>query len=78
MVYTGIYFGRGRHNDGSFIRIFFHRKLTKLSESNGKSKDLICVWISRDPFSDKSIMDYSMEQQSVSCPFLMKIFYLLK
>jgi hypothetical protein len=58
----GIYFGRGRHNDGSFLRVFYHRKLVHLNNANEKNSDLICVWISRDPYSDKSILDFSMEQ----------------
>lgn len=56
-----MYFGRGRHSDGSFIRIVFQRRLVNLN-ANEANKDLICVWISRDPYSDKSILDYSMDQ----------------
>lgn len=58
-INDGTYFGRGRHSDGSFLRIFYHRKMVHPNEAN---KDLICIWISRDPYSDKSILDYSMDQ----------------
>lgn len=30
-----------------------------------KPKNLICIWISRDPYSDKSILDYSLDQSQV-------------
>ena len=81
----GLYFGNGRHIDGSSIRIFYQRKLimlneTELSDQNDKMnidcdqpiRNLICVWISRDPYSDKSILDYSLDQSQVLLNFFKK------
>ncbi len=79
-----MFFGCGRHSDSSLIRIFYQRKLIKLStnESNKstldeaesgqekeKMKSLIFVWISRDPYADKSLLDYSLDQSQVSFSF---------
>lgn len=61
----GMFFGRGRHHDGSFIRIFFQRKFAKINKENDSGNDLICVWVCRDPYSDKSIIECSMDQSQV-------------
>ena len=85
----GIYFGRGRHNDGSFIKVIYQRKYIKCSETRPNQQteenkennatstssakkgptsrgNLICIWISRDPYSDKSIMECSLDQSQLS------------
>jgi hypothetical protein len=71
----GLYFGRAKHTDASFIKVFYQRKLVHLQDQADKEnangiegdlpQDLICVWISRDPYSDKSIIDYSLDQSQV-------------
>jgi hypothetical protein len=81
----GLYFGNGRHIDGSSIRIFYQRKLIMLNEAESSDqnekmnidcdqpiRNLICVWISRDPYSDKSILDYSLDQSQVLLNFFKK------
>lgn len=60
----GLFFGRGRHTDGSLIRIFYQRKLVKIA--NESDDHLICVWISRDPYADRSMLECSMDQSQVS------------
>jgi hypothetical protein len=57
VIEEGLYFGKGKHVDGKQIRIIYQRKFV--------NDEFICVWISRDPFSDKSIVDYSMDQSLV-------------
>jgi serine/threonine protein kinase len=60
----GLYFGRAKHNDNSQIKIFYQRKTINNMPSSDEQQnnELICVWISRDPYSDKSIIDYSLDQ----------------
>ena len=62
-INDGTYLGRGRHSDGSFLRLIYHRKVVHLNEEQA-NRDLVCVWISRDPYSysDKSILEYSVDQ----------------
>lgn len=62
----GMFFGRGKHNDGSFIRIFFQRKNVKINKDLEDQDELICVWVCRDPYSDKSIIDCSLDQSQVN------------
>ncbi len=73
----GIYFGRGRHNDGSLIKLIYQRKKivntknvedkeNKFQSNNNKTSSLICLWLSRDPYSDKSIMECSLDQSNLS------------
>ena len=33
---------------------------------NKQSNSLICIWISRDPYSDKSMLDCSLDQSQVN------------
>ena len=77
----GLFFGRAKHSDASFIKVFYQRKLVNMRQSDNKEslreinnlenangclpQDLICVWISRDPYSDKSMIDYSLDQSQV-------------
>ncbi|CAF0712521.1 unnamed protein product [Brachionus calyciflorus] len=63
-ISEGMFFARGKHNDGSFIRIFFQRKIVRIEKESNESEDLICVWVCRDPYSDKSIIDCSQMDQS--------------
>jgi serine/threonine protein kinase len=56
----GFFFGRARHHDGSLIRIIYQRKQVKLSDN----QNVICVWISRDPYTDKSMIDCSQLVES--------------
>ena len=67
----GLFFGRAKHHDGSHIKVFYQRKLVSMNNLKDKEnveseqqqqQDLICVWVSRDPYSDKSIMDHSLDQ----------------
>ena len=77
----GIYFGRGRHNDGSLIKLIYQRKIINSSKDldenkennlaekklqSNKANNLICIWLSRDPYSDKSIMECSLDQSNLS------------
>lgn len=57
LVDEGMFFGKTRHADGKLIRVIYQRKYI--------SDDLIGVWISRDPYSDKSIIDCSIDQSMV-------------
>lgn len=84
-VSDGMFFGRGKHSDGSFIRVIYQRRIVKLNEgennatgfgdastigdeasNNNRLDSLICVWISRDPYSDKSMLDFSIDQSMVN------------
>jgi PAS domain-containing serine/threonine kinase len=75
----GIYFGNGRHSDGSLIKLIYQRKSIKLKTDKENENDkenehssikanlnnnLICIWVSRDPYSDKPTMDCSTLDQS--------------
>jgi tRNA A-37 threonylcarbamoyl transferase component Bud32 len=77
----GIYFGRGRHNDGSLIKLIYQRKIINSSKDlddnkennlaekklqSNRANNLICIWLSRDPYSDKSIMECSLDQSNLS------------
>lgn len=53
----GMFFGKARHVDGKLIRVVYQRKYL--------NEEIICVWISRDPYSDKSIIDCSVDQSMV-------------
>lgn len=58
----GLFFGKARHADSSQVKIFYQRKWME-------SGDLIYVWISRDPYSDMSMMD-SLDQSNVRSALL--------
>lgn len=79
----GLFFGRAKHIDGSFIRVVYQTKMVHIEKRATQQGDygedetdtsLICVWISRDPYSDKSIIDISMDQSQVN--ILMHIIFL--
>lgn len=53
----GMFFGKARHADGKLIRVIYQRKYI--------NDELIGVWVSRDPYSDKSIIDCSLLDQSI-------------
>ena len=66
----GIFFGRGKHNDGSLIKLIYQRRMIKTKDTDmepdpAENKLLFCVWISRDPYSDKSIMEHSLDQSQL-------------
>ena len=73
-INDGIYFGRGRHNDGTLIKLIYQRKninntkdLDRNKENQSiKTNSLIYIWLSRDPYSDKSIMECSLDQSNLS------------
>ena len=57
----GTFFGYGKHKDGALIQIIYQRKIIEIS----KDKSLVCIWICKDPETDKSMMEHSFDQSQV-------------
>ena len=69
----GTFCGYGKHKDGSLIQIIYQRKIIEIS----KDKSLVCIWICKDPETDKSMMEHSFDQSQVTLFFQMRSFFLL-
>jgi hypothetical protein len=82
-----MFFASGRHSDGSLVRLIFQCKLIKMLDKNQESdscelnkshRDLLCIWISRDPFIEKSMFECSiLDHSNVSLLFIFFKFFAL-
>ena len=65
----GTFYGQGKHKDGALIQIIYQRKIIEVSND----KNLVCIWICKDPETDKSMMEHSFDQSQVR--FFLLSFY---